>query len=104
MPWFYLLIAGLVEVVWTVALKCSDGFTRLIPVVVFLVCGPISFYFLSLAMKSIPMGTSYSIWTGIGSVGAAIVGMIFFNDPVNLGRLISFALVILGITGLKIFT
>ncbi|WP_341813374.1 multidrug efflux SMR transporter [Wolbachia endosymbiont (group B) of Germaria angustata] len=104
MAWVYLLLAGLVEIIWTTALKYSNGFTRVIPVVIILVSGFVSLYWLSLAMKSIPLGTSYAVWTGIGSIGAAIIGIMFFNDPVNLGRLFSLALVVLGIIGLKVFS
>ncbi|RDD35080.1 QacE family quaternary ammonium compound efflux SMR transporter [Wolbachia endosymbiont of Cylisticus convexus] len=104
MAWVYLLLAGLVEIIWTTALKYSNGFTRIIPVVIILVSGSVSLYWLSLAMKSIPLGTSYAVWTGIGSIGAAIIGIMFFNDPVSFGRLLSLALVILGIVGLKVFT
>ncbi|WP_225416274.1 MULTISPECIES: DMT family transporter [unclassified Wolbachia] len=100
----YLLLAGLFEIIWTTALKYSNGFTRIIPVVVILVSGSVSLYLLSVAMKSIPLGTSYAVWTGIGSIGAAIIGIMFFNDSVNFGRLFSFVLVILGIVGLKVFT
>ncbi|AGJ98920.1 Small multidrug resistance protein [Wolbachia endosymbiont of Drosophila simulans wNo] len=104
MAWMYLLLAGLFEIIWTTALKYSNGFTRIIPVVVILVSGSVSLYLLSVAMKSIPLGTSYAVWTGIGSIGAAIIGIMFFNDSVNFGRLFSFVLVILGIVGLKVFT
>ncbi|QOD38520.1 DMT family transporter [Candidatus Wolbachia massiliensis] len=96
MAWLYLLLAGLFEIAWTTALKYSNGFTRIVPVIIILVCAPVSLYWLSVAMKSIPLGTSYAVWTGIGSVGAAVIGIIFFNDPVNFGRLISIALVVLG--------
>ncbi|NSM56368.1 multidrug efflux SMR transporter [Wolbachia endosymbiont of Atemnus politus] len=104
MAWLYLLLAGLFEIIWTTALKYSNGFTRVIPVVVIFISGSVSLYLLSLAMKSIPLGTSYAVWTGIGSIGAAVIGIMFFNDPVNFGRLLSLALVILGIVGLKVFT
>ncbi|WP_349967714.1 multidrug efflux SMR transporter [Wolbachia endosymbiont of Armadillidium arcangelii] len=104
MAWVYLLLAGLVEIIWTTALKYSNGFTRIIPVVIILVSGSVSLYWLSLAMKSIPLGTSCAVWTGIGSIGAAIIGIMFFNDPVSFGRLLSLTLVILGIVGLKVFT
>lgn len=104
MAWVYLLLAGLVEIIWTTALKYSNGFTRVIPIVIILVSGSVSLYWLSLAMKSIPLGTSYAVWTGIGSIGAAIIGIMFFNDPVNFGRLFSLALVVLGIIGLKVFS
>ena len=104
MAWVYLLLAVLFEIIWTTALKYSNGFTRVIPVVIILASGSVSLYLLSLAMKSIPLGTSYAVWTGIGSIGAAIIGIIFFNDPVNFGRLFSFALVVLGIIGLKVFS
>jgi len=87
MAWAYLLLAGLVEIIWTTALKYSNGFTRVIPVVVILISGSVSLYWLLLAMKSIPLGTSYAVWTGIGSIDAAVIGIIFFKDPVNFGRL-----------------
>lgn len=77
MAWVYLLLAGLFEIIWTTALKYSNGFTRVIPVVIILASGSVSLYLLSLAMKSIPLGTSYAVWTGIGSIGAAIIGIIF---------------------------
>jgi quaternary ammonium compound-resistance protein SugE len=104
MAWLYLLLAGLLEVVWTTALKYSGGFARITPVVIILVCAPVSLYWLPVAMKSIPLGTSYAVWTGIGSIGTAVVGVMFFNDPVNFGRLFSIVLVVLGIIGLKVFT
>lgn len=104
MAWIYLLLAGLLEIAWTTALKYSNGFTRVIPVIIVLICGFLSLYLLSLAIKYIPLGTPYAVWTGIGSMGAAIIGIIFFNDPVNFGRLFSLALVVLGIIGLKVFT
>ncbi|WGJ62221.1 DMT family transporter [Wolbachia endosymbiont of Frankliniella intonsa] len=104
MAWVYLLLAGLVEIIWTTALKYSNGFTRVIPVVIILVSGSVSLYWLSLSMKSIPLGTSYAVWTGIGSIGASIIGIMFFNEPVNFGRLFSLALVVLGIIGLKVFS
>lgn len=102
MKWIFLLVAGGFEVFWALGLKYSLGFTRLMPSV-FTVLGMIaSFYFLSLALKSLPLGTSYAIWTGIGTVGTVILGIFLFKEPVNLTRVIFIGLIIIGIVGLKI--
>lgn len=104
MHWFYLFIAGLFEVLWAIGLKLSDGFTQII-ISIFTVFGMIlSFYFLSLALKSIPLGSAYAIWTGIGTVGTVILGIILFNEPINLIKILCMLLIISGIMGLKLFT
>ena len=102
MAWFFLAIAGLFEIAWAVALKQSDGFTKLWPSVAFLVTASISLYLLSLALRSIPIGSAYAIWTGIGAVGIAIVGISWFSEPAGIFRICCIAFIVIGIVGLKI--
>lgn len=102
MAWLLLFIAGAMEVSWLVAMKYSDGFTKLWPTILVFVLGLASFYLLSLCLKVIPVGTAYVVWTGIGAVGGAIVGMMMFNEPRDAWRLMSIALIIAGIVGLKL--
>ncbi|GAA5786510.1 quaternary ammonium compound-resistance protein SugE [Chitiniphilus shinanonensis] len=102
LPWFYLLIAGLLEVVWALALKSSHGFSRLTPSLVFGVSALASMYFLALAMKALPIGTAYAIWTGIGAVGTVILGILWLGEPATAWRLGSVALILAGIIGLKL--
>jgi quaternary ammonium compound-resistance protein SugE len=102
MAWLYLLTAGLLEVTWAIGLKYTDGFTRLIPSVVTITSMVASILFLGLALKTLPVGTAYAIWTGIGAVGVAILGIILFAEPANALRLGSIALIISGIIGLKL--
>ncbi|MGL9725700.1 MAG: DMT family transporter [Wolbachia sp.] len=104
MAWMYLLLAGLFEIIWTTTLKYSNGFTRIILVIAILVSGSVSLYFVIDSNKFIPLGTSYAVWTDIGSIGAAIIGIMVFNDPVNFGRLFFLALVVLDIIRLKVFS
>ncbi len=101
-PWFSLGIAGVFEVVWAVGLKYTDGFSRLWPSVGTLVAMAISVYFLALAVKSLPLGTSYAVWTGIGAAGTAIAGIILFAESTAVVRLFCIALIIAGIAGLKL--
>jgi quaternary ammonium compound-resistance protein SugE len=100
--WLLLLFAGLLEVTWLVAMKYSNGFTRLWPTVLVFGLGLLSFYLLSLCLKVIPVGTAYVVWTGIGAVGGAIVGIVLFNEPRDVWRVISISLVVAGIVGLKL--
>lgn len=104
MHWIHLLIAGLFEISWAVGLKFSHGFTKLTPSVITIICMILSFYFLSLALKNLPLGTAYAIWTGIGTIGTVVFGIIFFKEPVNLIRFICMAFIIFGITGLKLIS
>ena len=104
MAWIYLFIAGLFEIGWAVGLKYTDGFTRLWPSVVTIVTMILSFYFLSSAVKSIPIGTAYAIWTGIGAVGTAILGIILFDESKEFIRIIFIMLIVVGIVGLKFFS
>lgn len=101
MSWFYLFVAGLLEIVWATALKYADGFTRLIPSVITIVGTILSFIFLSMAMKTLPLGTAYAIWTGIGAVGTVIAGLVLFHEPQTVLRFIFIAMIVGGIIGLK---
>ncbi|RZT24212.1 MULTISPECIES: quaternary ammonium compound efflux SMR transporter SugE [Fictibacillus] len=102
MAWVYLFVAGIFEIVWAIGLKYTNGFTRLWPSVVTVVGMIISFYYLSQATKVLPIGTAYTIWTGIGAAGAVILGIVLFGEPKTLLRLTFLAFVITGIIGLKI--
>ena len=102
MAWVYLVVAGLLEVVWAVGLKYSEGFTRLVPSVVTAVAAAASFWLLAIALKHIPLGTGYVIWVGIGAVGTALVGMWLFQEPATAARLVCIGLIVAGIIGLKL--
>jgi len=102
MSWLILVLAGLLEVVWAVGLKYTHGFTRLWPSIGTLGAMLVSFVLLSQAMKSLPMGTAYAVWVGIGAVGAGIVGVVALGEPANAGRVISLALIVVGVIGLKL--
>ena len=104
MAWFYLLLAGLFECGWAVGLKYSEGFSRLIPSCLTVVAMGISIWLLALAMKSIPIGTAYAVWTGIGAVGVAILGMVLFNESRDIAKLFCLFLIIAGIVGLKLLS
>lgn len=100
--WVYLLIAGVLEIGWAVGLKHTEGFSRLWPSV-FTVIGMIaSVFFLALAVQKLPLGTSYAMWTGIGAVGTALLGIVLFNESAATPRLIFIAIILLGIIGLKV--
>jgi quaternary ammonium compound-resistance protein SugE len=102
MAWLYLLIAGLLEVAWAIGLKYTDGFTRLVPSIFTLASMGVSLLFLGLALKTLPVGTAYAVWTGIGAVGVAILGIVLFAEPANALRLGSIGLIVGGIVGLKL--
>lgn len=102
MAWFDLFIAGIFEVVWSTCLKYSHGFTNVIFTVLTFIGMGFSFWFLAHAVKSLPMGTAYAIWTGIGALGAVIVGVILFKEPVTLVRLFFVSMLLTGIIGLKL--
>lgn len=102
MSWLILVIAGLLETGWAIGLKYTEGFTRLWPSVWTVTAMIVSFWLLAFAMKTLPVGTAYGVWVGIGAVGTVILGIVLFNEPVNPLRLISVGLIILGIIGLKL--
>ncbi|WP_028920722.1 quaternary ammonium compound efflux SMR transporter SugE [Pseudoxanthomonas suwonensis] len=104
MAWIYLVLAGLLEVVWAVGLKYSEGFTRLVPSVVTGVAMLGSFWLLATALKTLPLGTGYAVWVGIGAVGTALLGMIVFREPATVARLLCIGLIVAGIVGLKLTT
>lgn len=96
------MVAGLLEVTWLLAMKYSEGFSKLWPTVLVFAVGTLSFYLLSLSLKVIPVGTAYVVWTGIGAVGGALLGIFVFAEPATAWRLASIALVVAGVVGLKI--
>ena len=104
MAWFYLFLAGLFECGWAIGLKYSEGFTRWVPSLLTLWAMGVSIWLLSIAMKTIPIGTAYAVWTGIGACGVAILGMILFNESRDLARMICLFLIVIGIVGLKVFS
>lgn len=101
MAWTILIIAGLFEIGWAIGLKYTEGFTRLWPSVWTAAAMIISVYLLALALRSIPVGTGYAVWTGVGAVGTAILGIILFGEPANAARLVCITLIVAGIAGLK---
>ncbi|MBL8517365.1 MAG: quaternary ammonium compound efflux SMR transporter SugE [Betaproteobacteria bacterium] len=104
MAWILLVLAGLAEVVWAVGLKYTEGFTRVAPSVVTIVFMVISVWLLAVALRTIPLGTGYAVWVGIGAVGTAIAGMILFGESKSVARLVCILLIVAGIVGLKLTT
>ena len=104
MAWIILFIAGLFEIGWAVGLKYTEGFTRPVPIMLTAISFATSIGLLGWALKSLPLGTAYAVWTGVGAVGTAIVGMLVFKEPATAGRLVCLALIVSGILGLKLFT
>lgn len=102
MPWIYLVAAGFLEIVWAYTMKQSHGFSRLTPSLITLVTMIASFWLLSLSMRSIPLGTAYVIWTGIGAVGAFVVGISLLGEPVNAVRMLAAVLIVFGLVLMKI--
>jgi quaternary ammonium compound-resistance protein SugE len=102
MNWVFLGVAGLLEIAWAIGLKYTEGWSKLVPSLITAVLMIASFYFLSLALRTLPIGTAYAVWTGIGTVGAAILGMFLFDEPRDIVRVICILLIIAGIAGLKI--
>ena len=100
--WILLVAAGLLEVVWAIGLKYSEGFTKLVPSAVTLVAAFLSFWLLAVSMRALPLGTAYAAWTGIGVVGAAILGMMLFDEPANAARVACIVMIVAGIAGLKL--
>lgn len=104
MAWVILVIAGLFEVGWAIGLKYTAGFTRLWPTIGTLLAMIISLWLLGVAMKSLPLGTAYAVWVGVGAVGTVLLGIVLFGEPATIARLLSVALIIAGIVGLKLAT
>jgi len=104
MAWVLLVLAGLFEIGWAIGLKYTEGFTRLWPSVGTVLAMLLSVLLLGIAMKSLPVGTAYAVWVGVGAVGTAILGMVLFGESANAGRLASLGLIVVGIVGLKLAT
>lgn len=102
MAWIYLVVAGLFECGWAIGLKYTEGFSKIIPSLLTILAMAISLWLLSVAMKTIPIGTAYAVWTGIGAVGVAIMGMVLFGESRDIMRVICLLLIVSGIVGLKL--
>lgn len=102
--WMYLIIAGILEMIWATGLKYTDGMSKFWPTVGTLIAMAASVWFLSIAMKSLPLGTAYAAWTGIGAVSIAIIGILFFQEPVTFARIACIGLILAGVLGLKAFS
>lgn len=102
MAWIFLIIAGVLEVVWAYAMKQSHGFTRLVPSIITIVTMLGSFWLLAIAMRTIPLGTAYPVWTGIGAVGAFLAGVVLLAEPVNAMRIIAAVLIVSGLVLMKV--
>lgn len=102
MPWIILIIAGVLEVVWATAMKQSHGFTRVVPTAIMLVAMIGSFGLLAMAMRSLPLGTAYMIWTGIGAVGAFVLGVVLFGEALSVGRIAAAMLIVAGMITMKL--
>ncbi|MGY3942784.1 quaternary ammonium compound efflux SMR transporter SugE [Aeromonas tecta] len=101
MPWLLLLLAGLFEVAWAIGLKYTDGFSRPLPTLLTLSAMGVSVFLLAMAVKQLPLGTAYAVWTGIGAVGTVLMGIWLFNEPATLARVLCLTLIVGGILGLK---
>ncbi len=104
MAWILLLVAGLLEVGWAIGLKYTEGFSKPLPSVLTAAAMVASVVLLGIAMKSLPVGTSYAVWVGVGAVGTALLGIVLFGEPASLGRLVSLGFIMAGIVGLKLAT
>jgi len=104
MSWLILFLAGIFEIVWAIGLRYTHGFTKITPTIFTIIAMIISFYLLSLALKSLPLGTAYAIWVGIGTIGTVIAGVILFSEPTSVIRIVSIILILVGIIGLKLST
>lgn len=102
--WGILLVAGLCEIGWAIGLKYTEGFSRLLPSALTLAAMAASVILLAWSLKALPVGTAYAVWTGIGAVGTALLGMLLFNEPRDVARLVSISLIVAGILGLKLVT
>ena len=104
MAWMFLVVAGLLEMVWAVGLKYTEGFTKLYPSLLTVSAMIFSFIFLSLALKEIPMGTAYAVWVGIGAVGVALFGIVYLHESAEIMRIVCLGLIVAGIIGLKLLS
>lgn len=104
MAWTYLFVAGVLEIGWALGLKYSEGFTRPAIAVATVLTMIASFFFLGLALRTLPLGTAYAVWTGIGTVGTAILGIILFDEPLEWMRLLCIVLIVVGVAGLRLLT
>lgn len=104
MAWILLFLAGGLEIAWAVGIKYTEGFTKTLPSVLTIAAAGASFYLLAQAVKTIPVGTAYAVWAGIGAVGVAVIGIVFLREPADWLRLLFLSLIIIGITGLKLVT
>ena len=102
MAWAYLAVAGLFEIGWAIGLKYSDGFSKPLPTLLTVVAMGLSIWLLALAMKTIPVGTAYAVWTGIGAIGVAVLGMVLFGESREIVRMVCLFMIVTGIVGLKI--
>jgi quaternary ammonium compound-resistance protein SugE len=102
MAWLFLFAAGTVEIVFALSLKYNQGFSKLLPSLVTMVAGCGSFYLLTLAIRTLPIGTAYAVWTGMGAVGVAVVGIVLFKESTDWVRLVSICFIVVGIVGLKL--
>ena len=104
MAWVFIVFAGLLEIAWALGLKASDGFTRPLPTVFTLITAALSFWLLAQAMRDLPAGTAYAVWSGIGAFGTVVLGIVFFQDSVSLGKMLCLMMIVAGIVGVKIFS
>lgn len=102
MAWVYLFLAGLFETGWAIGLKYTEGFTRLVPSALTVAAMGVSFWLLSTALKTLPVGSAYAVWTGIGAVGTVVLGILLFKEPVTAARILSIMLILAGIAGLRL--
>ena len=102
LAWLVLFAAGALEIVWSLSMKASDGFTRSTYTAITIAAAWLSFWLLGLSLKALPVGTAYAVWTGIGAVGAAVLGVVLFNEPASASRIACIALIVVGIAGLKL--
>ena len=102
MAWLIVIVAGLFEVGWAIGLKYTDGFTRAVPTVATLVAMVVSVWLLSIGMRTLPVGTAYSVWVGVGAIGTVVLGIVLFDEPASVARLVSVLLILAGIVGLKL--
>ena len=104
MAWFLLFVAGIFEIGWAIGMKYTNGFTKVVPSVLTLISMVLSVYLLSLATKEIPIGTAYAVWTGIGIAGTSILGVIIFNEPVEILKIIFISMILIAVVGLKVIS